>query len=141
MRPLGRIVALSVSALLCLPFGPALQKKPIIVNGPTVIAFFPSVTDAELSKASDTNEALADFQLYSTRVRPRLNDAGIHFEEVYASSFAIRCATKTTTFRPQKGHVGYYFIAPGKPPHIEYGVLTDVDIVQAAAAYFQLALK
>jgi len=37
--------------------------------------------------------------------------------------------------------VGYYFIAPGKAPHIEYGVLTDVDIVQAAAAYFQLALK
>ena len=141
MRPLGRIVALSVSTLLFLPFGATPQKKPIIVNGPTVIAFFPSVTDAELSKAPDTNEALADFQLYATRARPRLNDAGIHFEEIYASSFAIRCATKTTTFRPQQSHVGYYFIAPGKPPHIEYGVLTDVDIVQAAAAYFQLALK
>jgi hypothetical protein len=66
MRPFGRIVALSVSALLYLPFGATPQKKPIIVNGPTVVAFFPSVTDAELSKAPDTNEALADFQLYAT---------------------------------------------------------------------------
>ena len=141
MRPFGRIVALCASALLCVPLGAAPKQKLIVVSGPTVVAFFPAVTDAQLSKDPDTNEALADFQMHATKVRPRLNDAGIHFEEVYAPSFAVRCGAKTTVFRPQKIHVGYYFIASGKPPRIEYGALTDDDVAQDAAEYFQLALK
>jgi hypothetical protein len=35
-------------------------------------------------------------------VRERLHDAGINFEELYASSFAVKSGTKTTTFRPKK---------------------------------------
>jgi hypothetical protein len=99
------------------------------------------VTDAELSKDPDTNESLADFQLYAKSVREKLHNAGIEFEEIYALSFAVRCGTKTTNFRPKKAAVGYYFIAPGKSPRVEYGVMTDVDILRVGAAYFHLASK
>jgi hypothetical protein len=139
MRLFGWIVTLPVSVLLCLPLGAAPKEKLFVVNGPTVVAFFPPVTDAELSKAPDTNESLADFQLYATRVRAKLNNAGIEFDEINASSFAVRCGAKTTTFHPKKTTVGYYFIAPGKSPRVEYGVMTDVDILRIAAEYFQLA--
>jgi hypothetical protein len=141
MRLFGCIVILSVSVLLCLPSGAAPKEKLVVVNGPTVVAFFPSVTDAELAKDPDTNESLADFQLYATSVREELRSAGIEFEEIYASSFAVRCRAKTTTFRPKKTTVGYYFITPGRAPRVEYGVMTDVDILRVAAEYFQLASK
>ena len=141
MRLFGWIVTLSVSVLLCLASGAAPKEKLVVVNGPTVVAFFPPVTGAELAKDPDTNESLVDFQLYATRVREKLNNAGIEFQVIYASSFAVRCGAKTTTFRPKKTTVGYYFIAPGKSPRVEYGVMTDVDILRVAAEHFQLASK
>jgi hypothetical protein len=141
MRLFGWIVTLSVSVLFCQTLGAAPKEKLIVVNRPTVVAFFPPVTDAELTKDPDTNESLADFQLYATSVREKLRSAGIEFEEIYASSFAVRCRAKTTTFRPKKTTVGYYFITPGRTPRVEYGVMTDVDILRVAAEYFQLASK
>jgi len=120
MRFVGWIVALSVSVLLCLALGAAPKEKLVVVSGPTVVAFFPPVTDAELSKDPDTNESLADFQLYATTAREKLNNAGVSFEEIYATSFAVRCGAKATTFRPKKAKVGYYFITPGKSPRVEY---------------------
>jgi hypothetical protein len=141
MRPFGWIVTLSLSFLLCLALGAAPKEKLVGVKGPTVVAFFPPVTDAELSKDPDTNESLADFQLYATRVREKLSNVGVEFEATSGSSFAVRCGAKTTTFRPKKTTVGYYFIAPGKSPRVEYGVMTDVDILRVAAAYSQLASK
>lgn len=141
MRPFAWIVTLSVSFLFCVALGAAPKEKLVVVKGPTVVAFFPPVTDAALSKDPDTNESLADFQLYATRVREKLNNVGIEFEEISGSSFAVRCEAKTTTFRPKKTTVGYYFIAPGKLPRVEYGVMTDVDILRVAAEYFQRASK
>jgi hypothetical protein len=95
----------------------------VIVSGPTVIAFFPPVTQAELSNEPNTNEALADFRYYGARVRERAGEVGIDFEEIHASSFSVRCGAKTVVFRPKKTKVGYYFVEPGKSPRVEYGVL------------------
>jgi hypothetical protein len=134
-------IALALTVVLCLPLGAASNQKLIVVTGPTVIAFFPPVTPAELAKDPDTNEALADFQLYATHVRPKLDADGIHFEEIYASSFAVRVGTKTTNFRPKKNQIGYYFIAPGKSPRVEYGVMTDSDLLDVATEYFHTASK
>lgn len=112
-------------------------KQPVIdIRGPTVIAFFPPVTQAELEKDPDTNEALADFQVYARKVREPLRKAGIAFHELYAHSFRIRMGMKLTTFRPGKIEVGYYLVAPGKEARVEHGVLTDVDILEVANEYF-----
>jgi len=99
------------------------------------VAFFTPVTDAELDKNPDENEALADFQVYAERVRGQLERMGIAFEEIYATSFVVKCDAKTRRFRPKTG-VGYYFVAPGKLPHVEYGVMTDADILQVAREHF-----
>lgn len=104
------------------------------------MAFFPPVTDAELQKESGTNEALADFQLYASRVRDQLKKKGIEFHELYTHSFRIRVRNTITTFRP-KTEVGYYFVIPSKRPRIEYGVMTDIDLLQVADQYFGPATK
>lgn len=88
----------------------------VVISRPTVVASFPPVTPHELNADSDTNEALADFQLYATRVRKPLHDAGIDFKEIYAKSFRVRHGARITTFRSGTADIGYYFVAPGKKP-------------------------
>jgi hypothetical protein len=136
MNSTGWPATLIICALLCEPVRAAQIPKVVTVSGPTVIAFFPPVTEKDLSQAPDTNESLSDFQFYVQRVRGELHDAGIDFQEIYASSFSLRFGAKTKRFHPRKTQVGYYFVAPGKSPHVEYGVMTDADILQAAKKYF-----
>jgi hypothetical protein len=126
------VVALGVPLARTAP-----EKQPlVVVHGPTVVAFFPPVAQAQLEKDPDTNEALADFQLYARSVRAPLRKAGIQFHELYTHSFRLRIGKKLTTFRPVKVDVGYYLVAPGKEPRIQYGVMTDSDLLQAANEYF-----
>lgn len=115
------------------------ETEPLVIGSRIIVAFFPPVTKAELQKDADTNEALADFQFYATRLREPLKKAGIDFHEVYAHAFRVRVGKTITTFRPAAGDVGYYFVAPGKRPRIEYGVMTDADLLQVANEYFKLA--
>ena len=112
----------------------------MVVAGPTIVAFFPA-TKAELHKDADTNEALADFQFYGKQVREPLKKAGIDFQEVYAQSFRVRIGQEGTVFRPAKRNVGYYLIVPGKKPRIEYGVMTNTDLLQVANEYFGTSAK
>ena len=111
------------------------------MRGPTVVAFFEPVPQAKLEKEPDTNEALADFQLYAKNVREPFRKAGIEFHELYAHSFRLRDGNKLTTFRTGKVGVGYYLVAPGKDPRVEYGVMTDADLLQLANEYFGISAK
>lgn len=119
----------------------AAEKQPVVVvAGPTIIAFFP-VTQAELQKDADSNEALADFQFYAKQVRQPLKKVGIEFSEVCAKSFRVRIGQEATVFRPAKEGVGYYLIVPGRKPRIEYGVMTNTDLLQVANEYFGTSAK
>jgi hypothetical protein len=121
------------------PSAPA--QNTIVVRGPTVVAFCPPVTEKQLETDEDMNEVLADFQLYAARVGEPLKKAGIDFHQVYAWSFRVRTGTKVVTFRTGKVEIGYYFIAPGKKPRIEYGVDTDDGLLQIAHEYFGILAK
>ena len=109
-------------------------QPTITVRGPTIVAFFEPVTEAELKADPDSNEALADFQFYAGGAAKTLKNTGIEFHVIYARSFKIRIGTRTAIFRPGKITVGYYFVAPGKKPRVEYGV--DNSLVETAEDYF-----
>ncbi len=132
---------ISLVALLSILAATALllssQNTPTFdIGRPTILAFFPPVTQTELVKDPDTNESLSDFQFYASQVQEPLEKAGVNFKEVYAHSFRIRVGKTVTTFRPVRVEVGYYFVAPGKEPRIEYGVMSDVGLLQIANEYF-----
>lgn len=112
------------------------QEKTVVVTRPTVIAFFPPVTDSELEKDPDTNEVLSDFQFYAAKARKQLRVRGIDFEEIYAASIRIKDGAKVVVFRPKNITVGYYFVAPGRAPRVQYGVMTDDGILSIASSYF-----
>jgi hypothetical protein len=121
------------------PAAPEESQPVIVVHGPTIVAFFAPATKSENS--ADGNESLADFRFYAKNVRKPLKNAGIAFHELYANSFRLQDGKKLTTFDPGKVDVGYYLIAPGKKPRIEYGVLTDSDLLQMAKEYFGLSIR
>ena len=129
-------------AILVMSLVPAFGAQPsFVVHGPTVVAFFPPVQQKELETDADTNEALADFQEYTRRVRDPFRKEGVDFHEVYALTFRIRVGSKVTIFHAGDVKVGYYFVAPGKKPRIHYGVETDIDLLQIDADYFGLVNK
>jgi hypothetical protein len=143
-----RLIALLGFAAVCLftiyehcPVSAAENPPLVVAEGRTIVGFFPPVNDAELQKDADTNEALADFQLYATHVREPLKNAGIEFRELHTRSFRVRVGKVVTTFRPAKADVGYYFVVPGKKPRVEYGVMTDVDLLHVANDYFGTQAK
>ncbi|HME58788.1 MAG TPA: hypothetical protein VKF63_10655 [Terracidiphilus sp.] len=120
----------------------ATKSVPVfVIHGPTIVAFFPPVTAKDLDSDQNTNEALSDFQFYIDEVRNPLHKAGIELQESYARSFRLRCGNTVRTFRTGKNSIGYYFITPGKKPHIEVGVMTDVDILDAARKYFGMVIS
>ena len=140
-----RLMSLMVSVTIFLTVGTirihAAQIAPLFdVHGPTVVAFFPPVTQADKSDG-ETNEALDDFQFYAERAHVHLAKAGVDFHEVFGHSFRVRLGTKTITFHPAEVEVGYYLVAPGKKPCVKYGVMADTDLLQVADKYFGLALK
>jgi hypothetical protein len=135
------IFAAVLAGLLCGTLAAAGPKQPTIdIRQPTIVAFFPPVTKEDLDEG-ETNEALSDFQHYAALVRQPLQNAGIRFEEVYERSFRMRSGGRVTTFHPAKGKVGYYLVAPDKKPRIEYGVMTNSDLVGIAREYFGVAIR
>jgi len=142
MRPLLCGATAVVLALFAIGFRDArAAKAPVFtVRTPTVVAFFAPVTDRDLDN-EDTNEDLSDFQYYDDEVRAPFKKAGIELHETYARSFSIRLKGRVLQFRTTRNNdIGYYFIAPGKKPHVEYGVMTDEDLLEVAHDYFGIPL-
>jgi len=141
MKRFNRIVLATATLLfLCTTLAAAERERTFLIRRATVIAFFPPVSEQELSD-SGKNACLAHFQYSANEARKPLHDAGITFIENYAESFRIRIGKAVTTFRPEKVKVGYYLIAPGKEPRVEYGVMTEDDLVKIAREYFGSNLK
>ena len=120
---------------------PAEKLRIIAVSGPTVVAFyaFDQTHPVAAEANAESDETLGDFQFYAAKDRDLLRLRGIQFQEVYALSFQIQIGNRKWLVKADqfKCGVGYYFIAPGKQPHIENGVMTDEDLRQVADRFFE----
>lgn len=112
-----------------------------MINGPTIVAFYAPVTAKDMEDDSDSNEALSDFQFYNGEVSTPLHKAGIEFDETDTRQFRIRIGKTVSTYGTGKYGIGYFFIAPGKKPHIVYKVMDDEELLDTARKYFELAIR
>jgi len=115
------------------------SASPIQIQHPTVIAFFPAAQDDAVI-GSNANESLADFQFYLKSVRRKFEAVGISLVEVSGDKFRVQTGSTTLSFSNRKHRCGYYLIAPNKPPRVEYGVKTDIDLIDTAGSYFGIAI-
>ena len=141
MRKLGIIPAVAILLTIWTAYARESHETPTFdIDRPTILAFFrPSSHMNETG--SSANDSLSDFQAYLRKADVPLQSAGIDVHQVFARSFRIRVDGRTTTFQTKKAGVGYYLVAPVKKPRIEYGVMTDVDLVRVAGEYFGLPAK
>jgi hypothetical protein len=110
------------------------------IQGPTIVAFFPPMTDADLDADPDMNEVLSDFQLYVSAAKGPLQKSGVDFQVATARSFEIRIGTKVRLVQTGRVGIGYYFVALGKKAYVQYGVMTDAEILETAAKYFGIPI-
>jgi hypothetical protein len=138
----GALCLLAFAFARGVPSTSAEHRAPVVVvRGPTLVAFFAPVTHQELERSADANEALSDFQLYARQARPALAARGVSFEELYTRSFRVSDGKHVRVFRTTPSGVGYYFVIPGRKPHVEYGVMTSDDLINAANRYFGGVLR
>jgi len=112
-----------------------------VIHGPTIVAFYPHFSQKEIDNGEGDAAAMDDFGFYASQVAGRLKKAGIEFLPKETRSFKVRVGARVRHFPGGKIDIGYYFIAPGKEPHVEYGVMTDIDLLDAARKYFSIAIR
>jgi hypothetical protein len=113
------------------------QQTRFVITGPTLISFFLDYTDDEIL-ADGGNEALSDFDFYLPAAEDQLKEAGVQVHAVFkVKSFQVKMGSRWRTVKPRET-VGYYFIAPGREPRLEFGVEDTESIVDFARGYFRL---
>jgi hypothetical protein len=105
--------------------------KPMVVNGPVVVAFF-ATTQAEIDANPDQGEALSDFQFYLEGMRKALDSLGVALIEQYTDTVSFTVNGRKTTWVPQKdsASVGYLFLSPRRAPNAKFGVMTNTDLLE-----------
>jgi hypothetical protein len=112
------------------------QQTKFVITKPTLISFFLEYTDKQVEE--EGSEALADFVFYLPYAEDKLRGAGVEVHAVFkVRSFEVKVGRRWRTVRPRVS-VGYYFIAPGREPEIDFGVEDTGSIIDLARKYFKL---
>lgn len=133
-----RLFVALVALLMSLPAqSPPAGKLPLIViHRRSVIAFFVGANEAREIDANG-NESLSDFQLYAYQAKGPLKKMKVDLLDTTSPAFSIQTGTKVVDFHPAQ-RIGYYFIASGREPRVEYGVRTDDQLIEIASQYFSV---
>ncbi|MFL5606606.1 MAG: hypothetical protein ACJ8AD_09190 [Gemmatimonadaceae bacterium] len=142
-------VGLLVAAVSCRPVGERAARgdsgaKPeaasaarpdsgrIAVVGPTLVVFFAGAY-AVADSGGDAAETLGDLEYHLGSARPALDSLGVAVIERYGKSVEYTLDGVVGRFEPapDSGRAGYLFLRPGTPAQVHYGVLTDIDLVDA----------
>ena len=109
----------------------------LVVAGPTLIALFPDVSQAEVDADPYLTEALADFQWFLPRALGPLSAAGIATHEVYADILRLRdAADPSRVFTFDARQVRYVWMGPGREPRAIDTVMQDPGLLEISAEYF-----
>jgi hypothetical protein len=117
------------------------HTQTIEIHRATIIIFEPPPKPGELENGEGDAEAYCDFAYYMDRAEKPLQESGIEIRSVLTREFVVRDGNKIRTLKTGKIEFGYYLIAPGKEPRVEYGVMTDKDLFNEARKYFGVALQ
>jgi hypothetical protein len=126
------------SAPLPVPLPATADTGVAVIDGPTLIGFFPRPTTATMGDSA-LSKRLADFRAGLAHVRDAFERAGVRVYEQYIDTLVVREAgggLQIYVPPPEEGGIGYYLAAPGRAPEILHGVRSDTEIREAAVHYF-----
>lgn len=115
----------------------AADSAAVHVHGPTLIAFFPTVTQAQVDSSDDLATVLDDFTFHLGSANDSLTKLGFVVIDRPHGTFLIVDGAGSRQITPalDSADVGYVFIAPGRRDHLAYGVMASLDLVEAARTF------
>ena len=118
---------------------PANDSGLVHIQGPTLVAFYPQVTQAQIDSSEDLATVLDDFSYHLSTAMDSLRALGITVEDRPTGRLQLLDGGRRRQFLPAKdsADVGYVFLAPGQAEKVYYGVMTNADLVEAAHAYLK----
>jgi len=113
------------------------DSTAVVLRGPTLVAFSPSATQAQI----DSNEALAtildDYSFHLSQAAESLRALGVAVNDRTTGPVVVVDASGNKRLlvpRPESAHIAYAFLAPRARDTIYYGVMASSDLVAAAHA-------
>lgn len=113
------------------------DSTAIRVRGPTLVPFFPVVTQAQVDSSDELSTVLDDFTYHLASARDSLTRLGFVIIDRPRGLVRIRDDNGSRDITPaaDSAYVGYIFIAPGRRDHLAYGVMTNSELIDAARAF------
>lgn len=121
----------------------AAKTAHVVIDGPTIIGFFPTVTDKEIETDDGINSALEHWEWALENAERCFGPKGVHVQKVFADKLLLESDRETIevtpAFRAMPG-IGYYLASPGKPVQLVSADAGPSSLLyflpKAAAVYF-----
>lgn len=111
----------------------------VAVDRPTLIAFYPAVTQAQVDSSEELATVFDDFSYHLSSAADSLRALGITIESRPLGEIRFVEASQHRQFLPAKdsAEFGYLFLAPGRAQRVYYSVMSDSDLVETAHEYLE----
>ena len=113
----------------------------VLVRGPTLIAFEPRVTQAQVDSSEELATVIGDFEHYLQEASDSLHTLGVALVQRPTGPIRlVESGARDSVVRrfvpdADSANVGYVLVAPGRPERAYYGVDTDAGIVATVRAF------
>jgi hypothetical protein len=119
---------------------PGVDSTAVSVVGPTLIAFYPDVSQAQADSSEALSTVLDDYSFHLSTASDSLRKLGFVIVERAHGPIHILSGSSSREVvpAPDSADVGYIFTAPGRQDSIAYGVMTNGDLIDAGTAFLGL---
>ena len=103
------------------------------VHGPTLISFYPTVTQAQIDSSEDLATVLDDFSYHLSTAQDSLRAMGFAIIDHPPGTIRIvdESSSRDIALAPDSADVGFVFVAPGRRDRVMYGVMTGGELIDA----------
>ena len=118
--------------------------RRIAITRPTIIGYFPAVTDAELDDSDGLSSALDHLQIALEKSDACFGSKGVSVQAVFADEIAVVYDGRVQEIVPMRkpDGIGAFLVAPGRPGRVVHAGRGPSSLVfylpAAASEYFQL---
>ena len=111
------------------------------VHGPTLISFYPTVTQAQIDSSEDLATVLDDFSYHLSTAQDSLRAMGFTIVDHPPGTIRIVDASgsRDVVLAPDSADVGFVFVAPDRRDRVMYGVMTSSELIDAGHKFLAAA--
>jgi hypothetical protein len=118
---------------------PVVDSILVAIDGPTLIAFYPAVTQAQVDSSEELATVFDDFSYHLSSATDSLRALGLTVKERPLGEIRVVEAGRQWQFVPAKDSAdfGYLLLAPGRAHRVYYSVMSNSDLVETAHEFLE----